>query len=180
MERIEIGKSKIKIFIMLLICAVMAYVSFCLFENAEHYTSYIFRNTIFIKISGLVGSVFCVLGFITLLVKSFEKKAGLVIDNCGITDYSNAISIGLIKWEDIQSIRNTNVMSTKFLIIDVKNQEYYLNKIENKFKLTLMKSNIKLYGTPITINSSTLNCSFNELEKILRTAFENWNEKQQL
>lgn len=47
--------------------------------------------------------------------KMFDNNIGLIIDNNGITDNTNASSSGLIRWADITEIRTEQVMSTKFL-----------------------------------------------------------------
>jgi hypothetical protein len=57
-------------------------------------------------------------------------------------------------------------MSTKFLLIFISNPDKYLDRVSG-FKRKLMKGNMKIYGTPLSITSITLKCSFNELEKLI-------------
>lgn len=109
---------------------------------------------------------------------SLQNKIGLLIDEEGITNSSSPVSIGLIKWEDIKDIRATNVMSTKFLIIDLINQEYYIERIKSKLKLKLVNYNVKMYGTPVTITSTTLNCNFENLMSYITKSFEQYKDDQ--
>ncbi len=63
-------------------------------------------------------------------------------------------------------------MSTKFLLIGVENPEKYIGKAKSGIKARLMKTNMKMYGTPLSITSNTLKYDFNELEKLIQTEFE--------
>ena len=73
----------------------------------------------------------------------FDNAIGLIIDEMGITDNSNASSIGLIKWVDIKEIRTEQEASTKFLLIYTNNPEEYLDKAKG-FKRKLMRGNNKM------------------------------------
>ena len=63
-------------------------------------------------------------------------------------------------------------MSTKFLLIDVLSKEKYIEKAKNGMKAKLMRTKMKMYGTPLSITSNTLKYSFVELGKITLTEFE--------
>jgi len=111
------------------------------------------------------------------IIKFLDKKVGLIIDENGITDNSSATSIGLIEWNDITEIRIAN--TPKFILINVKNPEKYINKTKNKMKAMLMKMNMKMYGTPLIITLNSLKYDFNELLKIIQIKFEeNQNASQ--
>ncbi len=99
--------------------------------------------------------------------KLFDNNVGLTIDDNGIIDNTNALSIGLIKWADITEIRTEQVMSTKFLLIFTKDPNEILKKVGG-MKSKLMAGNMKMYGTPFSITSTTLKYNFNELEKLLK------------
>jgi hypothetical protein len=101
------------------------------------------------------------------LKKLFDKTIGLVIDDNGITDNTNAASIGLIEWGDITEIKTKKVMSTKFLLINTSKPDKYLERASG-FKQKLMVGNMRMSGTPLSISSNSLKCNFNELEKLIR------------
>ncbi len=128
-------------------------------------------NTVFSKIVGVASILFFGGVLIYGIRKMFDKRAGLIIDEQGITDHSNATSIGLINWSDITAINTRQVMSTKFLLINVQNPEAYIEKAKTGMQRKLMQVNMKTYGTPISITSNTLNYDFNKLEEILQERF---------
>ena len=133
------------------------------------------ENNLLAKIVGAASILFFGATGIYGIVKLFDKKAGLIIDEKGITDHSNATSIGLIKWSDMTTIRVRQVMATKFLLIDIKNPETYLEKSGSNMQRKLMQANMKKYGTPITITSNTLSTDFSELEKMVQKKFAEYN-----
>jgi len=111
------------------------------------------------------------------LIKLFDSNTGLKMDANGITDNSSATSIGLIKWNDISQIRPEQIASEKFIMIDLFEPEKYIKKAKNKFKANLMKMNMSMYGTPISISSRALKYNFTELEKIMQTEYEKHKNK---
>ena len=63
-------------------------------------------------------------------------------------------------------------MSTKFLLIDIVNPEKYIGKAKNRIQARLMKANMNMYETPLSITSNTLKYDFGELEKLIQSEFE--------
>lgn len=172
---IEIPISKNKLIlgiggsILFVILGIWAYINAYEFHDS---VIMIFRNPLIIKGFGILGILFFGATGIYGINKVFDKKVGLRIDSIGITDNSNASSIGLIEWNDITEIRTKQVMSTKFLLIDIVNPEKYIDKARNNAKAKLMKTNMKFYGTPLSITSNTLKYNFEKLEKLIQTEFE--------
>jgi hypothetical protein len=167
MSKIEIPLSKTKT--LLTICGALLFViaGFYLFTIAGQQTRY---YPIVVKIVSLVAILFFGAAGAVCIKKLFDKNIGLMIDENGIFDNTNASSIGLIEWNDITDIRTEKVQSTKFFLIYIKNPEKYLNKA-NVVKRKLMKGNNKMYGTPLSITSNSLKCKFSYLEKIINNSF---------
>ena len=145
--------------------------------NARHFFNpinvrFFYLNPESIMLFGVVGILFFGAAVIYGVKKLFDKKVGLIIDSNGITDNSNASSIGLIEWNDISDIRVMQVMSTKFLLIDILNPEKYIGKAKNGVQAKLMKANMSIYQTPLSITSNTLRYDFGELEKLIRNEFK--------
>ncbi|MDR6845611.1 STM3941 family protein [Flavobacterium granuli] len=170
MSKIEFKSSK-KIYLSILGCVILTSAFIPLYFYPTYFISSVFRNVFFIKIIGLIG--FLLLGWATLVLifKAYENKISLTVDDFGILDNSNLVKTGLIEWKDIEEIKINN----RLILIDVNNPEKYIEKAESKFQAFLIKSNIKIYGTPITISSSLLNCDLNKLEKILKKEFKKYN-----
>ena len=174
-NKIEIPLSKNKIILLTLGSFLFVIAGIWLFANSTEFQSNsmrIMRNPMVIKSVGIIGVLFFGATGIYGIRKLFDKKVGLVIDKNGITDNSNASSIGLIEWNDISEIKTEQVMSTKFLLIEVKNPEKYIGKAKSGMTARLMKANMKMYGAPLSITSNTLKYDFNELEKLIQTEFE--------
>lgn len=174
-EKREIPLSKKKIYLGILGSLLFVIAGIWLFFNTNLYLNFplkLFRNPIIIKGVGIL----CILFFGTIgilnIKKIFDKRAGLIIDSSGITDNSNASSVGFIEWNDISDIITKQVMLTKFLLIKVTNPEKYIARAKSGMKAKLMRSNMKMYGTPISITSNSLKFDFVELEKLLQIEFE--------
>jgi hypothetical protein len=173
-NKIEIPLSKKKIVLLLLGSIAFVAGGIWIATNPEKFTPNIFRitNPEIIRIGGIVGILFFSATGIYGIKKLFDKKVGLIIDSDGITDNSNISSIGLIKWNDIEQIRTKQVMSTKFLLIDIVNPKKYIGKAKNGMEAKLMKANMNMYETPFSITSNTLKYNFEELEKLIQTEFK--------
>ena len=182
-EKIEIPIGKKKIILILFGGLFLIFGGIWLALYPENFIPNIFRirNPDIIRLWGIIGFVFFGLAFAFGIKKLFDKKLGLIIDENGITDNSNASSIGLIKWSDITEIRTEQVASTKFFLIYVKNPEEYIAKPKSRIKRKLLQVNMNGYGTPLSITSNTLSWKFDRLEKQImksRTEYKNvWQHR---
>lgn len=120
----------------------------------------------FVKGTGVACMLFFGATTVYAVKKMFDKNAGLIIDNQGITDNTHASSIGLIKWEDITEIRMAQVMSSRFLLIYMPNYTAILEKYTG-IRRKIMEQNMKTYGTPVSITTDTLNCQLDDLVKLI-------------
>jgi len=173
MNEIKIGLSKKKIIFAFIGSAIFVALGILFILNPEKFVSAVFRNVYFIRIAGFACIIFFSLCLIYISFKFFDKKPGLLINQNGITDNLNFSSIGLIKWSEIIAIRSQQVMSTKFILIDVSNPAAFI-PTNSKFKASLMKANLRMYGTPLSITSNSLDYNFDDLEKLLHTEFNKY------
>ncbi len=165
-ERIEIKLSKAKGILTFLGSVVFVLTSIWLIDYADNHETVdlgiLKLDPAIIIVIGYVGLIFFGLAGLYILYKLFDKKPGLIIDNEGIYDNSSAAAGHLIKWDRIKGLRIKQVMSTKFILIDIENPEEFMDGV-NGIKKKLMWSTYKMYGTPTSISSSTLSCDFDEL-----------------
>lgn len=174
---IEIPLSKTKLILGLIaavffvICGAWLLLNVAEFERASFR---IMRNPMFIRIIGTASIVFFAAVGLYACSKLFDTKVGLTIDDEGLIDNSNASSVGRIYWKDISGFRTKQVMSTKFLLIDLRNPEAYIQNAGGKIKSRLLRSNMKMYGTPLSITTNTLKYDFKALEKLLHSEYENY------
>lgn len=170
MNKIEIPLSKTKLLFGISISILFVVMGVFLFTSADEKERMLF-SPIIIKGIGIASILFFSAAGLYGIKKLFDKNIGLTIDDLGITDNSSAISIGLIKWSDISDIKIGQVMSTKFLLIHVKDPDSILQQVTG-IKHKLMVGNLKMYGTPLAIASTILNYNFDDLEKLITDRFK--------
>lgn len=172
---IEIPLSKNKLFLGIGLSILFVVLGAFLFTHASDFnnTSSLLKSPLVVKSIGLLSISFfgaiCIYG----IRKLFNNEFGLIINKNGIIDNSNASSIGLIEWNDILDIHKKQILSSSFLLVKVKNPEKYIAKAKNKIHARLIKSNMKMYGTPISITPNTLKIDFNKLENLLTNYLKN-------
>jgi len=164
LEPVNIPLSKAKIILLIIGSLSFVVVCFWMFGHANNQDRF---PVIFVKAISVIGFLlFGVIGIATIR-KLFDQKPGLQIDKHGITDNSSSVSVGLIEWPDITSIRKEQMMTTKFILIHVEDPEKYIAKARSKAKQRIMRSNMNMYGTPLSITTNTLKISFDELTELL-------------
>ncbi len=176
-EKIEIPLSKNKLFFGIagsFIFVILGIFILIKSSNLDTSNTSFLANPILMIITGISSILFFGATGIFGVKKLLDKKFGLIIDSNGITDHSNASSIGLIKWQDISEISTRKVMSTKFLMVKVTNPEAYIEKATSGMKAKLMRTNMQMYGSPLSITSNTLAYDFDKLEKIIETEFKRY------
>ncbi|MFL9844996.1 STM3941 family protein [Flavobacterium rhizosphaerae] len=174
MEKIEIPLNKSKLLFGIGGAILFVTTGIYLLNLAEEQTKF---NPIVVTIVGWLAILFFGIVGIYGMIKLFDKKIGVAIDEDGILDNSNAGSVGLIKWTDITQIKTEQIKSTAFLLIFVTNPQEYINRNKG-LKKKLQQANMKMYDTPIAITSNTLQCSFKDLERQVREKFAELNATQ--
>lgn len=167
----EIAQSKTKIFWILLLGIVMTSLAiwiafFVPFEEIP-------RRAILVKAASYAGLLLFGTVTILMLKRLFSNKQGVQIFEKGFIDNSNVFNIGIISWNDVTKITTQEVMSNKFVLVHVKNPEYYMNKVSG-IKKNLLKGNFKTYGTPISVVHTSLKVSHKELYELLYTNWEKY------
>lgn len=161
---IEIPLSKGKLSSMLLGCIVFVIGSIWLFNFAEIQQDY---APALLKGVGGVGFAFFLLIGIFIFKKLFDKAAGLTINDKGIIENTNGLSVRLVEWKDITDIEAINVSGQKLILVKVKKPEKYVDKASNNAQKRLLRLNVKQYGTPIFITANSLQMRFDELFTLL-------------
>lgn len=172
----EIPLSRTKITGILIGTIVFVILGVLFMINPKTFVSPIMRSPEIIRISGIAAVCFFGLCLVFLIKKLSSNKIGLTIDQYGITDNTNATSVGLVEWDDITGIEKKQVMSNRFLILHTNKPEKYIDRAKNVIAKQAMNMNNKTYGSPITIISNSLKIDFNDLERLIRSEFEERKE----
>lgn len=166
-QKIEIGLNKKKLRNGFISCTSLGFSGLILFFLSPDNKYPVFNN-LFVKYGAAVISIFFfTFGVFYFLRKLAGKKPGILIDDKGILDNSSAVSVGLINWDDIKQFTKATSMKQEFLVVEVNNPEYYINKQTNYLMKKGMAYNYKHFGSPLAISANLLNCNLNELITIL-------------
>ena len=172
---IELSRLKIGLFFIGTLIFVILGIQFAI--NPQEWLTSRSNSLEFVRIMGVITVVFFGTCGIFIIRKLFDNKIGLIIDKRGITDNTNATSIGLIEWEDISGIDKVEIASSKILIIRTNKPDKYIGRAKNGISKFSMKANHKLYGSPISIISSSLKMKFNELEDLIKSEYKKRKSK---
>jgi hypothetical protein len=169
---IEIPRSKRKMGLLLVGALAFVVLGILFVINPEQWVSARHESTGFIRIAGGVSVLFFG-GCSFFIAKHFlGKGVGLRIDEKGITDHTNATSVGLIEWQDITGIQRLTIASSNILIIKTAKPDKYIQRATNSIAKRAMQANNKMYGSPLSIIASSLQIDFDDLESMIRTEFD--------
>jgi hypothetical protein len=173
MGTIEIYSSKKKSFLLLIGSLLFVVGGIYMFINAENLTAYSARSPIFIKGIGIASVLFFGLGIYVSIRQLLKNQLILIIDKKGVNVNPKKTLTEVIKWQHINGFSEFKIQSQKFVIINVNNSEYWIEKEENSIRKKVMKFNEKNYGSPFNLSANTMQINHDELMTILN---ENWNK----
>ena len=101
-----------------------------------------------------------------------RNSPGLVIDNNGFTDYSSGLAAGYISWTEVKGLQTITRYKKQLVSVILKNPDAFLDRQPNALKRKAMTVNFRNYGSPIQLSPNSLQCSFDELLKLLQTHFD--------
>ena len=170
-QSLEIPLSKSKIFLMLLGALVFVAIGCWFVIEPPIIANSFWGNPTKIAITGYASILFFGLCALFFIRKLQSNKPGLIINGKGIVDHSSGISAGIILWSEIVEISVIVVHQQKLIMLYVKEPQSIIDRQKNMFQRKLMQLNYKMYGTPVSLTSSGLKISFNDLVKIIMDKF---------
>jgi hypothetical protein len=171
MDEIIIKEDKKKVLQLIILGIIMLTISFLNLAIG------ITNANVFYIIIGIIGTAFFGYCFFYIIKRATNNKPLLIISETGITDISNASSIGFVPWEEIKSVSIIKVLSQKFIGITV----YDLDKLINGlplFKRIIIMANLKLKYPPINITLSTSNMELSEVLSLMQNQLHNRQLKE--
>lgn len=143
-------------------------------RHPKFFSSFIANKIVFTLIGSFLVLFF---GFVIskILPKLFDKKPALLINELGIFDNSNVMSVGQIFWSDIKEIKMLQGVDNKLIKVIVKNPLEYIEKVKPTLNRSTLNDFYLKYETPIIISELLLNTNFEKLYQILNEKMEFYN-----
>jgi hypothetical protein len=173
MERIEIYSSKKKSMLLLMGSLLFVVGGFYMLMNAENFTGYRARSPFLIKTIGIASVLFFGLGIYVSIKQLITNQLILIIDRKGVNVNPKKSQTEFIEWKNINGFSELKIQSQKFVIIDVDNSDYWIEKGESGIRKKLMKFNVNNYGSPFNLSANSMQMNYAELMKTLN---ENLNK----
>lgn len=126
------------------------------------------------RIVGTFGFIFFGVCLIFLIKRLIKPKNILVINDKGIEDNSSAISLGFIPWDSIEEVYLSQVVTERFICININNIDERLNEL-SFVKRTLIKINLLFGYAPVSI---TLNSTKYKHEDVIKIIKSYWKDNQ--
>ena len=165
MKRIEIYNSKKKnIFLLFLTVIISAIGIFC-FLNADSPSEDGKRNIIFVEIISILAVILGLVGSIFSIKNLLNNRWVIAIDEKAL--HIRIRKYYSIAWKDIIGFLELNIKGNKSILIQVKNPETLIANEKNFMIRKMMQWSQKMYGSPISIASSTVKISHKELVSLL-------------
>jgi hypothetical protein len=156
--------------IVLMVFVLYILVKFLRYPSEHTYFLLPTKNTVIIF--SIVGIVSCCLAIFLIIKSVFRKDVFLKIDEEGIFNGFFLYNKKLIKWEEISKIETIKYNYNNYIAIFLKETPNNEKGISSLF----FKMNEKSMGTPYIITSGDLDCSFDELERLI---LESYNQSKQ-
>jgi hypothetical protein len=167
-DRIEIPLSKVKIVFLLVIGIgfVMGGIFFVMYPE-QFQNSFSYRPKWEISTLGYICIIFFGACIVIAILKLFDNKPGLLIDNQGITINPGSSGNSFVEWGNIEKFSIIDISRTKLIQVYLKEPNDFIDKLTNVFKRKLALFSLKTYGTPVSISAGTLKCNTAELYQLL-------------
>jgi hypothetical protein len=123
----------------------------------------------YLIITGMVGILFFGLTTFSIGRMIFSGKLALEVNDEGIRDETSGVAVGLIRWEDITSFAPYSIMGNKFVLINVRNPDFYCERARGTMAKRAMRQNEKMTGTPIQLNCNSVKVSQEQLLELLNS-----------
>jgi hypothetical protein len=135
--------------------------------------SYSIISAIIMRAIGLTNVLCFGLGFIVFGKQLIAKGPAIIINDAGITEKGGALPAGFIPWEDITTMFRLEAPSHEILMIRVKNPSTYISRHTGFLTRKTAELNCRIYGTPVCINTGSLQYSFEELKFLMLQKIDN-------
>ncbi len=121
------------------------------------------------QVVAFIGVAFFGLALLHSLRALFDPRPGLVIRKDGFEDRSSPVAVGFVPWNEVTAIEIYKISvrgaSERVLVVKVREPAPYAARGGALARLA-RRENLRMVGSPITLNSKSLRCSLDELARI--------------
>jgi formate-dependent nitrite reductase membrane component NrfD len=114
------------------------------------------------RVAGVAGIVFFGFGLIYFLMRLARPRPALIITGSGMVDNASALASGFVRWDEIAAFSIVKVQHQPYLAISLNNPNELLQR-QPSIKASVMRINMRLFGTPILIPRTPLPMTLEEL-----------------
>ena len=100
---------------------------------------------------GVASALFFGLCAIIASRQLITKKLALAIDNKGLAINSGRMGQAVISWDVITGFSGFKLRHQTFIVINIKDPEYFISQESNAIKKRVMRLNVKMCGSPFTL-----------------------------
>jgi len=149
--------SRVKLVLMALVCLVFAAGTILVWDEGGTDD----------RIIAIVAWIFLGLAFSFFITRLAKHAPSLIVNRSGIFDNSSALGPYMLHWEEIESVYVSSTGRQKFLSLQLRDPEGFLNR-QSGVKVRLMRANMKMAGSPVSISANTLPIKLEELKYMIR------------
>lgn len=173
MEETEIYSSKKKSFLLFIVSLLFVVGGIYMFINAENPTGFRSGSPLVAKAIGIASTIFFSLGIYISAKQILSNRLLLIINRNGINVDPKKSLTEFIEWQSIKGFSELKIQGQKFVVIDVSNPDYWIDKEENRIRKKVMAFNVRNYGSPFNLSANLLQMNYSEL---ITTFNENLNK----
>ncbi|HEX4603168.1 MAG TPA: STM3941 family protein [Candidatus Angelobacter sp.] len=115
-----------------------------------------------VRLAGIAGMVFFGLCALYAAWRLIRRTPALILNSSGIFENASALSAGFLRWDEIAGMHITTIKNQRSLSIEMKDVDSFLNR-QSGIKGKILKMNVRLVGTAVSIPASVLPISLEEL-----------------
>ena len=167
METIHLYSSKKKAALLLVGCLVFVAGGIGMVLNPSPTRRY---SETFVFCMGIIAILFSGMGIFIAVWQLIKDRLALTINEKGLV-INHRFGQTVIDWYEIKGFSEYTLNRQKFVVIKLKNNNYYISKETNRFKKQVMNFNVNMYGSPYALTASIYKINHSELLALLQKSF---------
>ena len=160
MEKIEISRSRIKLFFLLL--AALGFVVLGIWMILASGTNW------FEKIMGGISVLFFGASVPFGVKQSLSNDIGLEFSKAHLIKEPKSNKKMVLPWDEIEGFAEVNIKGSKIIIIMINHPQDWIDQETSLIKRKIMQLNYNACGTPFSVSASGLRIRHKELLALLR------------